>query len=147
MPAQVSHSALEGGIAAAASPRPELAAAYVFGSAATGTSTPLSDVDVALLFRDPALDPLSRRTVVSTVAGELARTFEGLPFDVRDLEDLPLALQGRVLTQGRLVLDADPSRRVVFEVRTRMLYFDFLPFQSADTREGLRGLRRRFRSG
>ncbi|MFW6084702.1 MAG: nucleotidyltransferase domain-containing protein, partial [Gemmatimonadota bacterium] len=41
------HAAIEGAV----SGHPEIAAAYLYGSAARGTATPLSDVDVGLLFR------------------------------------------------------------------------------------------------
>lgn len=124
-----------------------MAAVYLYGSAAAGRTTSLSDVDVAVLFGDASPDPVAARAVRSAIAGDLVHRFPGLFFDVRNLEDLPLAVRGRILTEGRLLVDRDPSRRVAFEVRTRMLYFDFLPFLTADTREGLRALRERFGSG
>jgi hypothetical protein len=63
---------------------------------------------------------------------------------VRDIEELPLVVQGRILTEGRLVRSSDDVRRVRFETAVRMLYFDFLPFHARDVEEGLRSLRRRF---
>lgn len=138
---------LEEAVAGAVAGRPEVAAVYLYGSAAAGRTTPLSDVDVAVLFREETVDPRAGRGVLSEIVGELARRLPGVSFDVRDLESLPLSVQGRVLTEGSLLVDGDPSRRVAFEVRTRLLYFDFLPFQRADTREGLRALRERFGSG
>lgn len=67
--------------------------------------------------------------------------------DVHDLDSLPLAVQGRVLTEGMLLLSRDEVRRGRLEERTRRRYFDFLPFQRADTEEGLTGLRERIRGG
>jgi len=102
-----------------------VAAAYLFGSVARGTSGAKSDVDVAvLLVADPP------------------RTLEGYRFDLQaDLEaalgrtvDLvvlnraPPELVHRVLRDGKLIVDLDPSRRIRFEVKARNEYFDSRPF-------------------
>ena len=98
--------------------------AYLFGSVARDAAGPRSDVDVAVLLAD---DP--------------PRTLAGLRFDLEDdlREDLRLPVQlvvlnrasvdlvHRVLRDGKLVLDRDPSRRIAFEVRARREYFDLLP--------------------
>ena len=125
------------------SSRPEIAAAYVYGSAARGEVTPLSDVDVALLFVE-GLSERTRRELLAQIAGDLARHGVGPRFDVRDFEDLPLTVQGRVLAEGALVRSNDNVRRVRFETFVRMRYFDFLPFHRRDIEEGLHSLRRRF---
>ena len=123
--------------------RPEIAAAYVYGSAARGEVTPLSDVDVALLFVE-GLSERTRRELLAQIAGDLARHGVGPRLDVRDFEDLPLTVQGRVLAEGALVRSNDNVRRVRFETFVRMQYFDFLPFHRRDIEEGLHSLRRRF---
>jgi len=127
----------------AVSPEPGLAAAYLYGSVARGETTSLSDIDVALLF-DEDLGEQARRDLIVEMASELARAGVGERLDVRDVEDLPLVAQGRVLTEGRLVQSNNDVRRVRFETSVRMLYFDFLPFHRRDVEEGLRSLRRRF---
>jgi len=100
------------------------AAVYLFGSAARGTAGAASDVDVAILFREP-----------------LARTFDAQPFDLAaDLErhlgqavdvvvlnSAPVDLRIRVLRDGHLIVDRDKSRRIAFEVRTRNEAFDLEP--------------------
>ncbi len=102
----------------------KVSVAYLFGSVATGKATEASDVDVGVLY---AQDP--------------ARTLDGLPLDLEgDLEQLlgrhvqvvalnraPVDLIHRVLRDGHLVLDADPSLRIRFEVKSRNEYFDLLP--------------------
>lgn len=103
-------STLEEAIADAARGRQEVAAVYLYGSAATESATSLSDVDVAVRLADPVRDPVAARGLGSAIAGDLVRRFPRLSFDVRDLEDLPLAVQGRILTEGRLLMDRDPSR-------------------------------------
>lgn len=127
--------------------QPEIAAGYLYGSAARGRTTSLSDVDVAVLFRATTRGPQLRRAVLGALLRRIGRRFPGQEFDLRDAEALPLAVRGRVVTEGIRIFDADPSRRVAFEVHTRMRFFDFLPFQALDTRHGLRTLRERLGSG
>jgi predicted nucleotidyltransferase len=98
--------------------------AWLFGSTARGETHAGSDVDVAVLL---AQDP------PSTLAGSgvaLADTLEGAlgaPVDVVLLNRAPVDLTHRVLRDGVLVFDADPARRIAFEVRARSLYFDLKP--------------------
>ena len=128
------------------SARPEIAAAYLYGSAARDRVTPLSDVDVGLLFAE-SVEPRTRRRIASEVASEMARSHPGESVDVRDLEDLPLVVQGHVLSEAALAGSNDERRRVSFEVAIRQRYFDFLPFHRADVSGGLQALRRKLRSG
>lgn len=52
--------------------------------------------------------------------------------------------QHRVLSEGRLVLDADRSRRIDFESDAYVRYFDFLPTYELAQDQALRGFQRRF---
>ena len=103
---------------------PRVVVGYLFGSVARGTNRARSDVDVAVLLdRDPP------------------RTLGGLHLDLEaDLQDIagrsvqlvvlnraPVDLIHRVLRDGILLLDRDPSARIRFEVRSRNAYFDLLP--------------------
>ena len=125
---------------------PDIAAAYLYGSAVRAQRTPLSDVDVALVagseLRDEARGDLLRAALVA-----LARRRRGVTFDVRFLDELPAAIAGRVVGEGVLVFERDAARRVQAEVRARMLYHDFLPFEAAGTREGIAGLRKQLDVG
>lgn len=99
-------------------------AAYLFGSEARGQAGADSDVDVAVLLEaepDPTLDGL-RLDLRDALEEKLRR-----PVDLVVLNRVPVDLVHRVLRDGRLVLDADPSVRVEFEVRARNEYFDLLP--------------------
>lgn len=128
-----------------------LAAVYLYGSRARGRRTALSDVDLAILFRDGVSEEERWEELPalgSAVARALADGGSGAPeVDVHDLDALPLAVQGRVLTEGRLLLSRHEVRRVRFEETTRRRYFDFLPFLRRDTERGLRGLRERIGGG
>ena len=101
------------------------AVVYLFGSVARRTATRRSDVDVGVLFeKDPP----------KTLAGlhvDLAQDLEAVLRRRVDLVILNWAdadLVHRVLRDGRLILDRDPSARIRFEVRKRNEYFDLFPF-------------------
>lgn len=115
-PAAVVRSCLEG--------VPDLVAAWLFGSAARGTATPRSDVDVGILLR---------RSPPRTLEGcffDVAFAIEerlGRPADVVVLNDAPVDLVHRVLRDGRLVFERDRAARIRFEARARLEYLDLRP--------------------
>ncbi|HLF25238.1 MAG TPA: nucleotidyltransferase domain-containing protein [Anaerolineae bacterium] len=102
-----------------------IALAYLYGSAAQGRTTPLSDIDLAVVARDPSA--LTRSFELETkLAVELAR--HGLAgVDVRLINHAPIMLKGAAITEGILVYSADEHFRVEFETFTRQQYFDYLP--------------------
>lgn len=116
---------------------PEIAAVYLYGSQATGDALPISDIDLALVLCAGAApdDPLFAERVAVRVAEELETALE---IDAHVVDTLPLAVLGRIVTTGVLLLERDASRRVEFETSTRRLYFDFLPLLERDAREALR---------
>src|SRR5262245_56468417 len=97
---------------------------YLFGSTARGTRRADSDVDVGVL-----------------VEGQPPRTIDGLKLDLQGeleralghevqlvvLNGAPPDLVHRVLRDGKLLLDRDPSKRIRFETNARREYFDVLP--------------------
>lgn len=116
---------------------PELAVAYLYGSAVAGDVGPDSDLDIALvLFPDADPGPLFAETVSGRLAERLGFAGE---VDAHVVGHLPLPVRGRVVTEGVPVFERDAARRVEFETSTRRLYFDFLPFLERDAREALRG--------
>jgi len=117
-----------------------VASAYLFGSVARDEESPISDVDVAVL-PVPGLTARQRARLVRDLIVRCARASPGHRFDLRLLDELPIAIAGRILAEGTLVADNDPLVRVREEVRLRALYFDFLPFEREAARDGLRHLR------
>jgi uncharacterized protein len=110
---------------AAEGERRRVAAAYLFGSEARGTAARRSDVDVAVLYEgDP---PPGLAGLGIELAGDLERLLRR-PVDVVSLNRASPDLVHRVLRDGHLLLDRDPSRRIAFEVRSRNEYFDLLPY-------------------
>ena len=102
----------------------EEAAVYLFGSVARGNDRPGSDVDLGILYRrdpPPTLDGLPLR-----LEGEIERLL-GRTTQVVTLNTAPADLRARVLRDGVLILDRDPSLRIRFEVRTRNEWFDLQP--------------------
>jgi len=104
---------------------PELAAAYLFGSTARGDARPGSDVDIGLLYETAPAPTLSSQPLLA--AAEL-ESLLGLHVDLVALNKAPADLVHRVLRDGLLLLQPNPSRRIAFEVRARNEYFDLLPF-------------------
>lgn len=101
-----------------------IAAAYLFGSVARGSSGAGSDVDVAVLYSSPP--PATLRSPASALEADLERLM-GRRVEVVVLNSAPVDLVARVLRDGRLVLEGDRSARIAFEVKARNEYFDLLP--------------------
>jgi predicted nucleotidyltransferase len=125
---------------------PRVAAAYVYGSVARGQATPLSDLDVAVVVATEVPEE-ERGALQRRLMAALARRFPRRRADVRLFDELPIAIRGRALRDGRRVFDRDPVLRVREEVKTRMAYHDFLLFETAVLAEGLAGLRRKAAGG
>ena len=103
----------------------DIVCVYVYGSVARGEARGESDIDVAVLY---AQEP---RPTLDGLGLELGYTLErllGRPIDLVVLNRAPLDLIHRVLRDGILVYDGDPSSRIRFEVQARSAYFDLLPY-------------------
>lgn len=85
-------------------------AVYLFGSAAAGTMRVESDVDVAILPRDP-LDPVFLFKKQTELAERIGRDT-----DLVDLDRASTVFRKEVLRGGRLIFETDPRRRAEFEM-------------------------------
>ena len=61
-----------------------------------------------------------------------------LPVQLVVLNRAPVDLTRRVLRDGKLLVNKDPSRRIRFEVRTRNEYWDLEPYLRLYRRQGAR---------
>lgn len=113
--------------------RPDVVAAYLYGSRARGTARPDSDVDLGVLFSAPLERTLLAQPYL--LEADLSDVL-GLAVQVVELNDAPADLVHRVLRDGVLLLEADPRGRVRFEVKKRQEYFDLLPVLQAYRRAG-----------
>lgn len=102
----------------------DVVAAYLFGSVARGTPRRGSDVDIAILHAGEP--PTSLAGLPLDLETELERVL-GVPAQVIVLNRAPVDLVHRVLRDGVLLVDRDPSARIRFEVRARNEFFDLQP--------------------
>lgn len=84
--------------------------AYLFGSQARGEAQEESDLDVAAHFPREAPQAFE----LEMPAG----------VDLLILNDAPLAIKGRVATEGVLLFESDPVAHVRWLATTRKIYFD-----------------------
>ncbi len=100
--------------------------AYLYGSRAREDYHEKSDVDVAILVKDPPTpeeNPLYEAKISLKLSKEL-----GKDVDIRLLNDKPLVFLYQVLKHGKLIISKEESTRVDFETSTLDKYFDFKPF-------------------
>ena len=100
--------------------------AYLYGSYATGTVHPFSDLDIGVYIDDESdikyLElELSLSLEIDEKIGSDVRT------EVRIINNLPLVIIGNIITEGRLIYSINENLRVDFETSVRKAYFDFLP--------------------
>ncbi len=97
---------------------PEVAAAYVFGSTATGRPRKASDVDVAVMIHG-ALDPWRRIDMERELSVALLADVDLVVF-----AESSSLLQHEILRTGVLVYEKDREERVRQEVIGRRRYLD-----------------------
>ena len=100
--------------------------AYLYGSVAKGIENPFSDLDLAIyvngLTRKASLDlELSLSLAMDQLLDNVIES------DIRIINFLPLTIQGDIVTTGLLIFSQNEAKRIDFETRLRLAYFDFLP--------------------
>lgn len=109
--------------------------AYLFGSHARGEGRPHSDVDVAVHL-DDTVAPSEYLDLGLRLAGELAyRSGVGPIHGVVVLNEAPIRLVGRVLSDRRVLYSTDERVRVRYEVQMRARALDFEPRAAALDRQ------------
>ena len=100
--------------------------AYLYGSF-LGVG-PFRDIDVAA-YVDPAQFKSTDEmfSYGLSLAAKVDLTVSGVTVDVRLLNLAPTPFKFSVITKGKVIFTRDEQKRVDFEVKTRSLYFDFLP--------------------
>lgn len=97
---------------------PELAAVYLFGSAADGSERADSDIDLAV-YSGRRVDRLQLIELQEQVAQTLGRDV-----DLVDLASAPTILQVQAIGEGKLIAAPDADAAAFFEVRVMRDYQD-----------------------
>ena len=106
---------------------PGVVAAYLFGSLARQSISPLSDVDLAYLGTDSATE----EWLYDPLYEALQRLLGEGNFDLVPLRRAPLHLQFDVAMEGSLLLARDPVAVEDFSARAIMRYLDFKPYRDS----------------
>jgi predicted nucleotidyltransferase len=99
---------------------PRVQLVYAFGSAASRSAGPLSDVDIAVLL-GARLDWDAEREL----RGRLDAAVPGV--DLVILNEPPPALRFEIITSGRSLFVRDPRERAEFEILSLSRFLDFQP--------------------
>ena len=103
-----------------------VAAAYLFGSQAEGTSRPASDIDLAVILA-AGLKTEAAFWERVRLLGRLEEMLSPQKVDLVDLERVPPLLAHEILRHAVLLYEGDPDRRVLVEAKRQDEYLDFLP--------------------
>jgi predicted nucleotidyltransferase len=122
--------------------RPEVVAAYVFGSVASGRTRPDSDIDIGVLL-NPTGMPRNRLKYRLRLIEELGAALERFDVDVVLMNEAPPALAQNIIAKGQRVFERSRSARIAFQIRTLNVFLDTEPMRQIY----LRALKRRYLTG
>ena len=100
---------------------PKTIFAYLFGSLAKGTPSPLSDVDFAVYLADNLYSKDDKLNIL----GNLMNILQTDEIDLIILNAASLPMIINVLKNKRIIVDKDPFARHIFESLSMRKYFDF----------------------
>ena len=100
----------------------DVAVAYLFGSTVRGEANSLSDIDIAVLFKDSLLQEETFDLQLELI-GELTELLNTNNVDLVVLNDSPLLLTYNIIRDG-IILKSDEPVRVRFETRIMSRYLD-----------------------
>lgn len=104
--------------------RHNVLAAYLFGSQIEGTSDPMSDVDIGVIFGDREITVKD----LLSLQDDLQRLLGTTPVDLVLLEKASVTVAFKAISQGKILFSASDQLRTDFEERVLRNYHDFAPF-------------------
>ena len=105
--------------------KPEIAAAYLFGSQARGDDTKQSDIDMAVIFNDKNLT--SNKLFSLGGYEEDLSTLLKTKVDVQDLDQANAIFKYRVLSEGKILHDTRNEEKFDYQIRAVDDYFELKP--------------------
>ncbi len=113
-------------ISACLSAHPEIIAAYLFGSTATGRTHRQSDIDIGILLKTRyKQSPLYSSRLARSISKILPSKNEP---DVRVLNNASPRFLFQVIKNGKLIISKNEKKRVQFETGVISQYLDIKPF-------------------
>ncbi|SPF55222.1 putative nucleotidyltransferase [Candidatus Desulfosporosinus infrequens] len=104
----------------------QISAVFLFGSLATNKETPLSDVDLAVLYhKGLSLDELDRFHL--QVMGIITDLLQSDDIDVINLNTAPLTMQYGAIKQSKILLLNNREEYIDYWEQTVKYYLDFKP--------------------
>jgi len=104
----------------------QISAVILFGSLATNKDTPLSDVDLAVLYNTSlGLDELEK--IHSQVMGIITDLLQSDDIDLINLNTAPLSMQYGAIRQPKILLLNHREEYINFWEKTVKYYLDFKP--------------------
>lgn len=96
--------------------------AYLYGSYATQTALPDSDIDIAVYLKEGDMHYYLKKDE------ELLGSIPNDKIDIRILNTMPLLLKFRVIKEGKVIFSQDEQKRVDFEIDVMDRYFELKPY-------------------
>jgi uncharacterized protein len=118
MDGKIDNAALRSRMQAFAASHADIAAAYLFGSAATGRMRSASDLDIAVV-SFCSVDGFERLSMETELSNHLGRDVDLVIF-----HQAGVLLQHQILKYGYLIFEGDPRERIRQETFSRREYLD-----------------------
>jgi len=120
-----------------------ISSAYLFGSCAAEKAGPMSDVDIALLLKEPY--PKGRELIHEEdyLCYRISRILSIKDIDLIDINNQGLVFQHTILRTGKLIYDADQDFRIKFEASVISKFCDFEPTLRIIQTYKLQGIKQR----
>ncbi|TFG20085.1 MAG: nucleotidyltransferase domain-containing protein [Promethearchaeota archaeon] len=100
---------------------------YLFGSKAKEINTPVSDIDIAIFIDNYEHQDL--RQIFLDLIFEFSQLFKSDKIDLLILNEAPITIQFKVISEGKPLFQVNPEYRADYEENVVKLYLDFKKFE------------------
>ena len=100
--------------------------AYLYGSYASKIVHPFSDFDIGIYTEEMSIRDILDLELSLSLTFDEKLDAHGRS-EVRIINEFPLSVKGKIVTDGVLIYSRDEEKRIDFETAVRKSYFDFLP--------------------